>query len=918
MRTLRRLAVLLLALIAVLAACAGGAIVFRVELANAFLHWQFAARAIGAEFRLTRLDPHDIEVRNVAFGELRVASVRLRYSFRDLLEGRIEAAEIDGLEMTVNLRGDGPPLGSLQRFAAQEGGEALQWPALAFREAEVSFLVAGDTIRTTANGSLTPSGGGANALSMIFTANSADFMATGEANAVLAGSRPDTFNATANVRSSGDTSRIGIVVRSDTLGSDRPEIEYSLAGDGDLAALAPRLPEAFRPQQGIFRVALRGRNTLSRRAPASFAEMEGEANAELTLSGLALPARTGLPDALLRDIEATLTGRVTWREAAVLASLNGNAGYPGRATMLRAAIPEAKLELDETFGVRALELTNFSASASQLPTPFGTLRTAQIEGGLTGLASDLAGRLRLRIFAPALLLPGVEADDATIDARIMLSALPEGYRADLTAPARVTASELRVPGLSPLRGVSADVASSRLEFRGAADGYSFDQSAALRIPPMRLEVPRRDSAPMAFDVESGPIALNVNLGPGGALRFALQSTIGTASAPEAGVSLRGGLMHAAGEAGGEIDAALMGGAVVHTAETPAFPPLTPDMHLTLNAGRLQFGGDLRGANGLLDMALNGEHDIASGRGRMDATLNEIPFGPGGARGETISPMLRQLQGLSGRARGSASMSWDAQGLASGGRLELGNMSFEREGVTVDGLEMMLVLDRLMPPRSPPDQSLTIRRVGTGIDLNDFDLRFALAESETGAPRIAAQSLSFNVAGGRFTARGGTIDPSTGDAILPFEAAELDLEQLLRLIRLDGLSGQGRLSGVLPLRLAGGIPAIAGGVLEADAAGIVSYHSDAARRALASGGESVTLMLDALEDFHFEVLRLRLDKPAQGDSRIVLNLRGNNPAVFEGHPFEINISVTGDVQPLLDAIAAGQALTNELLRALVPQ
>jgi len=108
------------------------------------------------------------------------------------------------------------------------------------------------------------------------------------------------------------------------------------------------------------------------------------------------------------------------------------------------------------------------------------------------------------------------------------------------------------------------------------------------------------------------------------------------------------------------------------------------------------------------------------------------------------------------------------------------------------------------------------------------------------------------------------------------------------------------------------------VLEADAAGIVSYHSDAARRALASGGESVTLMLDALEDFHFEVLRLRLDKPAQGDSRIVLNLRGNNPAVFEGHPFEINISVTGDVQPLLDAIAAGQALTNELLRALVPQ
>jgi len=42
------------------------------------------------------------------------------------------------------------------------------------------------------------------------------------------------------------------------------------------------------------------------------------------------------------------------------------------------------------------------------------------------------------------------------------------------------------------------------------------------------------------------------------------------------------------------------------------------------------------------------------------------------------------------------------------------------------------------------------------------------------------------------------------------------------------------------------------------------------------------------------------------------MQGSNPDVLEGHPFDFNISITGDVEPLLEAVARGRELTDELI------
>ena len=88
--------------------------------------------------------------------------------------------------------------------------------------------------------------------------------------------------------------------------------------------------------------------------------------------------------------------------------------------------------------------------------------------------------------------------------------------------------------------------------------------------------------------------------------------------------------------------------------------------------------------------------------------------------------------------------------------------------------------------------------------------------------------------------------------------------------------------------------------------------------MASGGDAVTLLLDALEDFHYSGLDMSLNKPIAGDTQITLRLQGNNPTLLEGHPFDLNISLTGNADPLLEALTIGRTMSNDFLRSITGQ
>ena len=229
------------------------------------------------------------------------------------------------------------------------------------------------------------------------------------------------------------------------------------------------------------------------------------------------------------------------------------------------------------------------------------------------------------------------------------------------------------------------------------------------------------------------------------------------------------------------------------------------------------------------------------------------------------------------------------------------------------------MSRLRPPRSPPGQSLSVGALDVGVTIEGLKSRFRVLPGRL--PGAHLESLAFTLGGGRFSLRDTTVAPDSGRFAFDLEVEDLALERILPQIGIEGLSGQGGLSGTLPVQvLDGSAVVIAKGRLGTSGPGILRYRSAALSSSLPPDADALDLFrspLDlailALRDFHYDSLAITLDKEAGGRSKLFLELEGRNPALLEGSPFKFNINLTGNVNPILDAVRRGSALSDALLR-----
>ena len=175
-----------------------------------------------------------------------------------------------------------------------------------------------------------------------------------------------------------------------------------------------------------------------------------------------------------------------------------------------------------------------------------------------------------------------------------------------------------------------------------------------------------------------------------------------------------------------------------------------------------------------------------------------------------------------------------------------------------------------------------------------------------------EQAEFSAAGGRYRLGETMIDPAERNQAVELEVVDLELATLFKTADIEGLSGTGSVRGVIPIVVKPEGIAIAKARLRAQSPGVLRFESEAASQALATGGEPVELMLRALQEFHYEKLSLSANKTADGEARLRLRMLGQNPDVLEGHPFRFNINLTGNLNPILNAIAKGRNISSNLL------
>ena len=346
------------------------------------------------------------------------------------------------------------------------------------------------------------------------------------------------------------------------------------------------------------------------------------------------------------------------------------------------------------------------------------------------------------------------------------------------------------------------------------------------------------------------------------------------------------------------------------------PVVVSPVHLTAEASidgpRIAFTvvGAIQPPSGTLRIEAAGHHDRTSGKGTSTITAGPVVFRAGGPRPQDLFPILAgAMPDLSGSVGLSGSMSWDGAVLTPALVLRLADGVYEPKGVRLSGIRSDIALSGLWPVATRPKQVITGTVEAGGLPAIRATLTFQLLPK----PALRIESSRMEFLGGRITTSPFVVDPAKPNLDTTIALHQVDLGEFFKLVGVDGLGGAGRLDGTIPLSVGPSTVVIRDGHLAATEPGVIRLDSGALPKQITEAGESMTLVLQALADFHYDTLTVDLAGAAAGDGTVLLKLQGKNPNLLDGRPFHINIRLESNFDRLVDIALRSMEAAQALLR-----
>jgi hypothetical protein len=369
---------------------------------------------------------------------------------------------------------------------------------------------------------------------------------------------------------------------------------------------------------------------------------------------------------------------------------------------------------------------------------------------------------------------------------------------------------------------------------------------------------------------------------------------------------------------GDAESFSLRGALRDETAPPAWLPLAITVEGRREKSAFVVAGHGETSDHAVVLALDGRHDLASGHGSLVVHVAPVMFKPDGRQPADLFPAAgRALSRVDGSLAATATLSWGGRNLATTLVVLLNGVGFEGGLAGVGNLNGKVTFASVVPLRTAEAQHLTATLRMASLPPGPLDLSFSLPSRD----RLLVDRAALGLAGGTLSltdlalARGEPLDTV-------LDVSAVDLGSVLTLIGIDGLSGSGALDGKIPLRVDPSGVTIAGGRLAATGPGVVRYTGaglpDAITGAQGKAGEALTLTREALADFHYSGLTLALDRSPSGDGSLLVGLKGNNPAVLDGHPFDINIRLDANFDRLATIFLSGYAAAEGLLRGAAGQ
>jgi hypothetical protein len=325
-----------------------------------------------------------------------------------------------------------------------------------------------------------------------------------------------------------------------------------------------------------------------------------------------------------------------------------------------------------------------------------------------------------------------------------------------------------------------------------------------------------------------------------------------------------------------------------------------------------------------------EYAFATLAGSAHLQLSPVQFDPSHLPWRQLVPLRSfPVDVTSGQLSATTSLTW---GTEAGARdqspvlqtgtatIMLEQLSGQYESIVVKGLTTTLTLQTAGADTftMPEPARVTIAAIQTGVEVTDLSLDLQLGGIPPATLEwVTVRNVSAAVFGGRVTSEGGRLDVAHPDQTFTIQATQLDLQQLLHLEQQKGLQGTGILDGVIPVILTPTGIQVHDGRLEArPPGGVLRYQpTPETTQEVAPADAQLSLALQVLSDFHYNVLTLGMQYEKDGTLKLAARLEGKNPNWQQGRPVHFNLTVQENIPALLKSLRVVQGIEQSLQERL---
>lgn len=166
-----------------------------------------------------------------------------------------------------------------------------------------------------------------------------------------------------------------------------------------------------------------------------------------------------------------------------------------------------------------------------------------------------------------------------------------------------------------------------------------------------------------------------------------------------------------------------------------------------------------------------------------------------------------------------------------------------------------------------------------------------------------------------------LHPQTIDLSKPFKTQlhlkDMEIEELLKQHPTSDLTGKGLIDGTLPLEvnLTSEPPTflIQQGIVTSQASGGLLQYQPAAKSSIGKSNQSMQLVLDVLDDFHYTLLQSSVSIGANQKLNLGLTLKGKNPNIERGRAVNLNINLEEDLPSLITSMQITNQVSETIKR-----